>query len=130
MHGCDIFPSTHGDALQHQEKLLISIMMVTRWFPRKLSVAKAGVHGLMTTTEHVPYPVAANTKSLFLLSWGWTLPQIEDLILQDLLGTVAAGCWEADTAGNMACCPGNCGSDIGSAKTPVNAASLGTNTYK
>lgn len=54
---------------------------------------KASVNSLITTTRHVfvvPYPISANTKPLFLLSWGWTLPQIEDLILQGLLGTILA----------------------------------------
>ena len=52
---------------------------------------KASVNSLITTTSNIPYPFSANTKSLFLLSWGWTLPQIEDLILQGLLSTAAAG---------------------------------------
>ena len=46
---------------------------------------KASINSFIPTTKHVPYPISANTRSLFLLSWGWTLPQIEDLILQCLL---------------------------------------------
>lgn len=71
---------------------------------------KASVNSLITTTKHVPYPFSANTKPLFLLSWGWTLPQIEDLIFQGLLSTAACaagvmlGRQLAEPGGCMACC--------------------------
>ena len=63
------------------------IVMVTRWFPLKLKLQSTA----SSQQSNIPYPFSANTKSLFLLSWGWTLPQIEDLILQGLLSTAAAG---------------------------------------
>jgi len=63
------------------------IVMVTRWFPLKL---KPQSTASSQQQSNIPYPISANTKSLFLLSWGWTLPQIEDLILQCLLSAILA----------------------------------------